>query len=438
MKNTDTDSKMSLAQALKIIKCREGADFPLFKVNLAELERLTGITRARLRRLKANGFEEKEHGLIGTKHKTTVLTGYTSVIDNLLRQNCPNSAVCYEQLQKVGYKGGLTAVKDYIRAHKNLLPAPRHIVSPQGNRGKRYFTAPGEAFQMDWGFVDVIDECGNRNRAAVFAMICHHCGMMYVEFFPNAMQENLFIGMLHAFMYMGIPQYVLTDNMKSVVTKRDAKGNPLWNHDYEAFMKAVGFRTRLCKAYHPFTKGKVERLVQFVKGNFVAGRVFMNVTDMNEQSLLWCSRQNGTYHKAADCIPDEKHSAECEKVCLRLPQNNEFTVYLCPERRISFDGFVSYENRRFGIPYSYTNHTVRVQRNGKILRIYSSDLQTELVSYDVTWSKADRFCADQYANLNQPEEQPTAPVQTLVQMSLETSEIDAAFAKFDFSGGSGK
>ena len=128
MKNTDTDSKMSLAQALKIIKCREGADFPLFKVKLAELERFTGITRAHLRRLKANGFEEKEHGLIGTKHKTTVLTGYTSVIDNLLRQNCPNSAVCYAQLQKVGYKDGLTAVKDYIRAHKNLLPAPKHIV----------------------------------------------------------------------------------------------------------------------------------------------------------------------------------------------------------------------------------------------------------------------------------------------------------------------
>ena len=70
MKNTDTDSKMSLAQALKIIKCREGADFSLFKVNLAELERLTEITRARLRRLKANGFEEKEHGLIGTKQKS--------------------------------------------------------------------------------------------------------------------------------------------------------------------------------------------------------------------------------------------------------------------------------------------------------------------------------------------------------------------------------
>ena len=45
---------------------------------------------------------------------------------------------------------------------------------------------------------------------------CHHCGTCYVEFFPNARQENLFIGMVHAFMVMGVPEYVLTDNMRSV------------------------------------------------------------------------------------------------------------------------------------------------------------------------------------------------------------------------------
>ncbi|EJW91353.1 hypothetical protein EVA_20538, partial [gut metagenome] len=37
------------------------------------------------------------------------------------------------------------------------------------------------------------------------------------EFFPNAKQENLFIGMFHGFRYMGIPQYILTDNKKRVV-----------------------------------------------------------------------------------------------------------------------------------------------------------------------------------------------------------------------------
>ena len=65
---------------------------------------------------------------------------------------------------------------------------------------------------MDWGFTRIQAYDGSEYNAACFAMICHHCGQRYMEFFPNAKQENLFIGMVHAFRYMGVPQYVLTDN----------------------------------------------------------------------------------------------------------------------------------------------------------------------------------------------------------------------------------
>ena len=118
-------------------------------------------------------------------------------------------------------------VKDYIKDHHDLVPAKRQVVAPQGSRGMRYQTSPGESFQMDWGFVDVENEAGNTYKVACFAMICHCCGKRYIEFFPNARQENLFIGMLHAFLYMGIPEYVRTDNMKSVVIRRDDEGHPI-------------------------------------------------------------------------------------------------------------------------------------------------------------------------------------------------------------------
>ena len=73
---------------------------------------------------------------------------------------------------------------------------------------------------MDWGFVKVNTPDGGSYQCACFAMICHHCGERYIEFFPNARQETLFIGMIHAFIYMGIPENVLTDNMKRVVIGR--------------------------------------------------------------------------------------------------------------------------------------------------------------------------------------------------------------------------
>lgn len=115
--------------------------------------------------------------------------------------------------------------------------------------------------------------------------------------------SGIFIGMVHAFQYMGIPRFILTDNMKSVVLHRDLEGRPVWQKDYETFMKTIGFETKLCKPRHPFTKGKVERLVRFVKENFLADRVFYNITDLNWHALEWCNSQNGTYHRAVDGVP---------------------------------------------------------------------------------------------------------------------------------------
>ena len=401
-----------IAQAIEEMKAVQGDSFSLEQINLAEHERRTGISRGKLRRLKKNGFRDSRRSDEVRKHKITKLTGYSGIIDTLLKQGVGNSTVILKRLQESGFDGKLTIVKDYIAAHKYLLPTKRQQAAPQGNRGRRYSTDPGETYQMDWGFTDVLDYNGQTYRVACFAMICHHCGERYIEFFPNAKQENLFIGMIHAFQYMGIPRYVLTDNMKSVVLRRDLNGHPVWQKDYEAFMRTVGFDTKLCKPYHPFTNGKVERLVRFVKENFLADRVFYNVTDLNWQALEWCHAQNNIYHRAVDGMPQQLHDAACSKVLRELPDSKEIQFFLCPERRISFDGFVNYEGRRFGVPYSYPGRTARIMRSGDTICIYSTDLNALLATHDVTWSRRDSFCEGQYEA--QPEELPTVPVKTQI------------------------
>lgn len=67
-----------IAQAIEEMKEVQGESFSLENVNLAELERRTGITRSRLRRMKANGFKSVPHGLTGKKADATVLNGYSS------------------------------------------------------------------------------------------------------------------------------------------------------------------------------------------------------------------------------------------------------------------------------------------------------------------------------------------------------------------------
>ena len=342
-----------------------------------------------------------------------------------------NSQVIFERLLGQGYAGGLTTVKTYIAAHRDLVPAKRRQAAPQGCRGQRFRTAPGEAYQMDWGFVAVERPGGERARIACFAMVCHHCGSAHVEFFPNARQENLLIGMLHAFSALGVPATVLTDNMKSVVVRRDADGRPVWQADYAEFMGAVGFRTRLCRPRHPYTKGKVERLVRFVKGNFLAGRSFTDLDALNREAALWCAEQGGRWRRPAACVPMREHEAACSANTRPLEVTAEVERYLCPRRKISFDGFVSFEGHRYGVPYWYGRRECRVNREGRVVHIYSDDLSRELVAHAVG-TGADSWCEGQWeTSPAQPEELPTQPVGTVVEQ-IAPPRAKPGFERFDF------
>ena len=421
-------------KAIEELAREAGDSFELDQMNLAELSRRPGLSRSRARSLKAKGFVVTPHGRCGMRAESTVMSGFEGVVDALLTEGVTNSEVVLERIAGQGYRGGKTTVKNYISAHADLVPAKRKLAKtdPQGSCGRRFETRLGESYQIDWGFVRVEDWAGGEFKVACFAMACHHCGTCYVEFFPNARQENLFIGMIHAFMVTGVLECVLTDNMRSVTTGRDIEGRPIWQVDYAAFMACVGFKTRLCKPHHPFTKGKVERLVSYVKLNFAAGRKFYNATDLNTQALEWCVKQSGRYRRAMDCVPAEVHAAKCLFAAAQIERTEELAMYLCPRRRISisFDGFVSYEGRRFGVPYWYPGKTCRIGREGELIHIYADDLSRELAVRPVTWGRKDSFCADQYAD-DQPIELPTAPVATVIDR-LELPRGKSGFDKFDF------
>lgn len=58
-----------IAQAIEEMKAAQGDSFSLEQINLAELERRTGISRGKLRRLKKNGFRDSRRSDEGRKHK---------------------------------------------------------------------------------------------------------------------------------------------------------------------------------------------------------------------------------------------------------------------------------------------------------------------------------------------------------------------------------
>ena len=61
----------SIAQAIEEMKAEQGDTFSLDQINLAELERRSGVSRGKLRRLKKNGFQELLRSSKGRKCGTT-------------------------------------------------------------------------------------------------------------------------------------------------------------------------------------------------------------------------------------------------------------------------------------------------------------------------------------------------------------------------------
>ena len=181
---------------------------------------------------------------------------------------------------------------------------------------------------------------------------------------------------------------------------------------------------------HIASLGAYERLIRFVKGNFLAGRDFTDITALNEEALLWCAGQAGRWRRAVACVPSDEHASACLPATRPLEVTDEVALWLCPRRRIAFDGFVSYEGRRFGVPYWYERRDCRVSREGRCLHIYSDDLSRELVAHAVTWDRRDSWCEGQWADA-EPYELPSQPVTTSISQ-VELSPGKPAFSKFDF------
>ena len=132
----ENDIEEILAQEPERIKeCGE-------RINLAEIERRTVISRTILRRWQRHG-NSLENDKRGRPADNTKTEPYSAMIEALLRNGIANSAVIIERIRELGYDGGISILKDYIRSHHDLVPTPRHTVVPVGNRGRRYTTERG-------------------------------------------------------------------------------------------------------------------------------------------------------------------------------------------------------------------------------------------------------------------------------------------------------
>jgi hypothetical protein len=104
---------------------------------------------------------------------------------------------------------------------------------------------------------------------------------------------TLIDGLEDAFLsFGGVPQELLFDQMKAVITRdlRLEGGALVRNAEFVRFAHHWGFTPRACRPYRAQTKGKVERPVRYLRGNFVYGRTFLHDADLDQQRQRWLDR----------------------------------------------------------------------------------------------------------------------------------------------------
>ena len=95
-------------------------------------------------------------------------------------------------------------------------------------------------------------------------------------------------------------------HMKMVVTGREA-GKIIWNTQFADFAVAMGFIPKVCRVRVPQTKGKVERLVRYVKDNFFPGRNFTDLENLHQQALSRCKAVDSKPRGTTGKIPLQLH-----------------------------------------------------------------------------------------------------------------------------------
>ena len=68
--NNSNGLQTIITQVIEEMKSEQGDKFDINRINLAEMERRTGMTRAQLRRLKKNDFQITPHAPVSYTHLT--------------------------------------------------------------------------------------------------------------------------------------------------------------------------------------------------------------------------------------------------------------------------------------------------------------------------------------------------------------------------------
>lgn len=367
-------------------------------INRSQIARELGVDRRTVDKY-INGFKKSEH-----RTSSNCLSNYQEKIRELLDDE--NDQVFYYSrnlwrylVDNEGYTGSYPNFCGYLKKIPEFDSYFRKRRPGNGGKFIRYETEAGHQAQLDWkesmkllttdlGWIEV----------NIFVLILSFSRFRVYRMTFSRSQDILFSLLDDAFdTFGGIPDEILTDNMKTVMDEPRTKGSPgKVNPRFRQFADDYGFDVRPCVAATPRTKGKVESPMRILDElRAYNGRLdYMGFVNMLSKIN---DRENGKVHPTTGRIPVMYLDKERESFH-KLPKDSIRTPYRMVDKRVKADNssLFRYKGKLYSVPPEYIGLELTLQVHDGYLHVYSS---TKLVALHAISDKGINYNEGHYEEL---------------------------------------
>ena len=229
-----------------------------------------------------------------------------------------------------------------------------------GRATVRFETEPAKQLQHDWGEV-IVPIAGTAQRVHIAVSVLGYSRRFHVMAAPCCDAEHTCESLVRAFDWFGgVTRQVWVDNHKAAVTAH-VPGAVRFNERFKQLARHYGFVPKACRPYRPRTKGKVERLVGYVKQHFFQRyRDFESWAHLGQLLEAWLLEEaDQRLHGTVKEVVAERF--ERERPALMLLPAHRFDTSYVETRHVGWDAYVNVRGNRYSVPSAYCGQMVTIR-----------------------------------------------------------------------------
>jgi transposase len=272
----------------------------------------------------------------------------------------------FEEIQKAGFKGGYTAVKEHVRVVRPSPPPKPSLPTP--------ITGPGEMAESDWSPHRIEFTTGQHSLVQVFSYVLRYSTRKFFELYERSDMHALMDGHVRAFeRFGGAAKVTKYDGQKAVVLGWEGS-QPIYNPRFLAFTTHYEYRPEACRPRKPNDKPRTERSFWEFEQSFLNGRRFHDFDDMRAQLGEWLTTVVDTRPLKKSKRPRLELFEEERPHLVPLPKHPYDTarVIYC---LANLEGFIAWDGNRYAVPYDHVTEILPVRITQRELFVYAADLR---------------------------------------------------------------